>query len=104
MNRFVIACLGILAFGWVLVVRADDPAKPDDPTKPKDDKSSAVIKDEARENQQVLERRFKDFEQSLLLSLELERLAESRGQLPVHCDAEFQQGLRAGSPRRRARL
>ncbi len=66
MNRFVIACLGILAFGWVLFVRADDPAKQDDPTKPKDDKSSAAIKDEARENQQVLERRFKDFEQSLL--------------------------------------
>jgi hypothetical protein len=55
-----------LAFGWVLVVRADDPVKPDDSTKPKDDKSSAAIKEESRENQQMLERRFKDFEQSLL--------------------------------------
>src|SRR5438105_1804254 len=66
MNRFAIACLSLLAFGWVLVVRADDPAKPDDSAKPKDDKSSAAIKEESRENQQMLERRFKDFEQSLL--------------------------------------
>jgi hypothetical protein len=66
MNRFAIACLSLLAFGWVLVVRADDPVKPDDSTKPKDDKSSAAIKEESRENQQMLERRFKDFEQSLL--------------------------------------
>jgi hypothetical protein len=66
MNRFTITCLGILAFGWVLVVRADDPPKPDDSAKPKDDKSSDVIKKESQENQQMLERRFKDFEQSLL--------------------------------------
>jgi hypothetical protein len=66
MNRFTITCLGILAFGWVLVVRADDPPKPDDSAKSKDDKSSAAIKEESRENQQMLERRFKDFEQSLL--------------------------------------
>ena len=45
MNRFAIACLTFLAFGWVLAAWADDPAKPDDPTKPKDDKSSAAIKD-----------------------------------------------------------
>src|SRR6266852_473432 len=65
MNRFAITCLSLLVFGWVLVVRGDEP-KSDDASKPKDEKSSAVLKDEARESQQVLERRFKDFEQSLL--------------------------------------
>src|SRR6266849_10262316 len=66
MNRFAMACLSILAFGWVLVVWADDPAKPDDSTKPKDEKSADVIKKEAADNQEVLKRRFNDFEQSLL--------------------------------------
>jgi hypothetical protein len=66
MNRFAMACLSILAFGWVLAVWADDPAKPDDSAKPKDEKSSDVLKKEAAENQQVLERRFNDFNQSLL--------------------------------------
>src|SRR6266849_4650435 len=66
MNRFAMACLSILAFGWVLVVWADDPPKADDSAKPKDDKSSDVIKKEAAENQEVLKRRFNDFEQSLL--------------------------------------
>jgi hypothetical protein len=65
MNRFAITCLSILAFGWFLVVRADEP-KSDDAAKPKDEKSSSDIKKEAQENQQILQRRFKDFEQSLL--------------------------------------
>jgi hypothetical protein len=65
MNRFAIACLAFLAFGWVLAALADEP-KSDDPSKPKDEKPASAIKEEARDNQQVLERRFKDFEQSLL--------------------------------------
>jgi hypothetical protein len=65
MNRFAITCLSLLAFGWVLVIRADEP-KSDDTSKPKDEKSSAVLKDEARESQEVLARRFKDFSASLL--------------------------------------
>src|SRR6266849_1217754 len=74
MNRFAMACLSILAFGWVLVVWADDPPKADDSAKPKDDKSSDVIKKEAAENQEVLKRRFNDFEQSLLrLAQKLEK-------------------------------
>lgn len=64
MNRFAITCLSILAFAWVLVVRADEPKS--DETKPKDEKSSSEIKKEAQQNQQILERRFKEFEQSLL--------------------------------------
>src|SRR5260370_21139733 len=65
MNRFAITALGLLAFGFILVVRGDEP-KSDDAAKSKDDKSSAAIKKEAQENQQILERRFKEFEQSLL--------------------------------------
>ena len=65
MSRFAITCLSLLAFGWVLVIRADEP-KSDDTSKPKDEKSSAVLKDEARESQEVLARRFKDFSASLL--------------------------------------
>ncbi len=65
MNRFAIACFTILAFGWLSVAWADEP-KSDDPAKPKDDKSSAAIKEEARDSQEVLARRFNDFEQSLL--------------------------------------
>jgi hypothetical protein len=65
MNRFAIICLGILAFGCILVVRGDEP-KSDDAAKSKDDKSADAIKKEAQENQQVLKRRFEDFKQSLL--------------------------------------
>lgn len=65
MNRFAIACLTFLAFGWVLVAWADEP-KTDAPAKPKDEKSASAIKEEARDNQQVLKRRFDDFQQSLL--------------------------------------
>jgi hypothetical protein len=67
MNRFAIACLSIVAFGWIILVHADEPkvSKSDD-SKSKDDKPAAVIQAEGRENQQMLERRFKDFQQSLL--------------------------------------
>jgi hypothetical protein len=67
MNRFAITCLSVLAFGWIMLVHADEPkATQSDDSKSKDDKSASAIQAEGRENQQILERRFKDFQQSLL--------------------------------------
>jgi hypothetical protein len=65
MNRFAITCLSLLAFGWALTVRGDEP-KSDDTGKPKDEKSSGVLQKEGLESQETLIRRFRDFEASLL--------------------------------------
>ena len=63
MTRRVLALVGMLALGLVLVARADDPDKPKD-----NSGSSNIIenKNKAIEQQEILQRQFKDFEQALL--------------------------------------
>src|SRR5271167_3437723 len=69
MMRRILASLAVTCLAFVLVARADDPAKPK-----KDDKPPATIQEEVRLQQEILARRFREFEQQLLsLAQRLER-------------------------------
>ncbi len=69
MMRRLFSLLSMMALGLFLVARAEGPAKPKSA-----EKEPGAIREEARENQEILHNRFRKFEQSLLqLAQRLER-------------------------------